>query len=67
MGIILAFAWIGHAFGGYQGAATFDLTGTYTTAFAIGSAAGVLNLALVMTLLLLSRRRSLPAAAGALT
>lgn len=66
MGIILAFAWIGHAFGGYQGAATFDLTGSYTTAFAIGSAAGVLNLALVMTLLLLSRRRSLPAAAGAL-
>ena len=66
MGIILAFAWIGHAFGGYQGAATFDLTGSYTTAFAIGSAAGVLNLALVMTLLLLSRRRSLPAAAEAL-
>nr|QDP27072.1 MFS transporter [Bradyrhizobium cosmicum] len=67
MGIILAFAWIGHAFGGYQGAATFDLTGSYTTAFAIGSAAGVLNLALVMTLLVLSHRRNLPAAASALT
>jgi hypothetical protein len=67
MGIILAFAWIGHAFGGYQGAATFDLTGSYTTAFAIGSAAGLLNLALVMTLLVLSHRGRLPATAGVLT
>ncbi|WP_441237826.1 MFS transporter [Bradyrhizobium sp. 930_D9_N1_4] len=67
MGIILAFAWIGHAFGGYQGAATFDLTGSYMTAFAIGSIAGVLNLALVMTLLVLSHRGRLPAAAGVLT
>jgi MFS family permease len=67
MGIILAFAWIGHAFGGYQGAATFDLTGSYTTAFAIGSAAGLLNLALVMTLLMLSHRGRLPATAGVLT
>lgn len=64
MGIILAFAWIGHAFGGYQGAATFDLTGSYMTAFAIGSAAGLLNLALVMTLLVLSHRGRLPAAAS---
>ncbi|WP_249129133.1 MULTISPECIES: MFS transporter [Bradyrhizobium] len=67
MGIILAFAWIGHAFGGYQGAAIFDLTGSYTTAFAIGSAAGLLNLALVMTLLVLSHRGRLPATAEVLT
>src|SRR5688572_12307752 len=26
MGIILACAWVGHAVGGYQGAAAFDLT-----------------------------------------
>ena len=57
MGIILAFAWLGHAFGGYQGAAAFDLTGSYTGAFAIGSAAGLLNLALVTALLLLARPR----------
>jgi len=57
MGIILAFAWLGHAFGGYQGAAAFDLTGSYTSAFAIGSAAGLLNLALVTALLLLARPR----------
>lgn len=63
MGIILAFAWIGHAFGGYQGAATFDLTGSYMTAFAIGSAAGLLNLALVMTLWTMAHRGRLPAAA----
>ncbi|WP_314944654.1 MFS transporter [Bradyrhizobium cosmicum] len=57
MGTILAFAWLGHAFGGYQGAATYDLTGNYMGAFAIGSAAGVLNLALVATLLILARPR----------
>ena len=57
MGVILAFAWLGHAVGGYQGAAAFDLTGSYTSAFAIGSAAGLLNLALVTTLLLLARSR----------
>jgi len=34
------------------------------TAFAIGSAAGLLNLALVMTLLVLSHRGRLPAAAS---
>jgi MFS family permease len=64
MGVILAFAWIGHAFGGYQGAATFDLTGSYMTAFAIGSAAGLLNLVLVMTLWTMAYRGRLPAGAG---
>jgi MFS family permease len=57
MGIILACAWVGHAVGGYQGAAAFDLTGSYAGGFLIGSAAGVLNLALVCTLLLFARPR----------
>jgi len=57
MGIILAFAWLGHAFGGYQGAAAFDLTGSYAGGFVIGSAAGLVNLGLVGTLLLLARPR----------
>jgi MFS family permease len=57
MGIILAFAWIGHAFGGYQGAAAFELTGSYAGGFVIGSAAGLVNLGLVTTLLLLARPR----------
>lgn len=54
MGIILAFAWLGHAFGGYQGAAVFDVTGSYANGFLIGAAAGALNLALVGLLLLLA-------------
>ena len=62
MGIILAFAWLGHAFGGYQGAAAFELTGSYAGGFVIGSAAGVVNLGLVGMLLLLAHPRS---AAGA--
>jgi MFS family permease len=57
MGVILAGGWLGHAAGGYQGAAVFDLTGSYVGGFQIGSAAGVLNLALVCVLLLLSRPR----------
>lgn len=60
MGIILSFAWLGHAFGGYQGAVTFDLTGSYASGFMIGSAAGSLNLILVGTLLLLTRPRTDP-------
>lgn len=55
MGIVLAFAWLGHAVGGYQGAAVFAATGSYTGAFEIGAAAGLLNLALVGTLLALAR------------
>ena len=57
MGIILAFAWIGHAFGGYQVAAAFELTGSYAGGFVIGSAAGLVNLGLVSMLLLLARPR----------
>ena len=55
MGFILAFAWLGHAFGGYQGAAAFEFTGSYTSSFLVGSAAGILNLGLVSILLLLAR------------
>jgi hypothetical protein len=57
MGIMLAFAWLGHAFGGYQGAAAFELTGSYASGFVIGSAAGVMNLVLVSMLLLFARPR----------
>jgi predicted MFS family arabinose efflux permease len=57
MGIILAFAWLGHAAGGYQGAAAFEFTGSYTGAFVIGAVAGVMNLVLVALLLVLTRRR----------
>ncbi|TCR62941.1 MFS transporter [Bosea sp. BK604] len=56
MGVILSFAWLGHAFGGYQGAVAYDLTGDYAGGFMIGSAAGALNLILVAILLLLASR-----------
>lgn len=55
MGFILSFAWLGHAIGGYQGAAAFDLTQSYTNSFLVGSLAGLLNLAVVTMLLLLAR------------
>lgn len=55
MGIILAFGWLGHAVGGYQGAVAFDLTASYESAFVIGAAAGAINLVLVGLLLLLTR------------
>lgn len=61
MGVILSFAWLGHAFGGYQGAAAFDMTGSYTAGFVAGSVAGVLNLVLVGLLLFLARPRTPPA------
>ena len=59
MGIILAFAWLGHAVGGYQVAVVFDLTGSYTSGFAIGAMSGVVNLILVSVLLLWRPPRTL--------
>ena len=65
MGIILSFAWLGHAFGGFQGAAAFDMTGSYVPGFVAGSIAGAVNLVLVLALLLLGRPpRPLRAAAA---
>ena len=37
MGLVLSFAWLGHAFGGFQGAFAFDLTQGYSTGFAFGA------------------------------
>jgi predicted MFS family arabinose efflux permease len=47
MGVILAFAWLGHAFGGWQAGFLFDLTGFYTLGFANAAGAGFANLILV--------------------
>jgi MFS family permease len=67
MGVILAFAWLGHGVGGFQGGHFFDLTGHYTTGFANAALAGVMNLLLVGALYLTVRRRSRsPAPAGVL-
>ncbi len=45
MGIVFSFAWLGHAFGGFQGALAYDLTAGYRAGFAVGALAGVGNLA----------------------
>ncbi len=63
MGIILAFAWVGHGFGGWQGGLFFDLTGEYTVGFANAAVAGVLNLVVVGSLLLRLRKRAAAALA----
>jgi MFS family permease len=61
-GIILAFAWLGHGLGGYQGGLLFDLTGTYTYGFANGALAGLLNLLIVGSLFVtINRRAAVPA------
>jgi MFS family permease len=62
MGIVLSFGWLGHAFGGFQGALAFDLTAGYGTGFAAGALAGVINLTLLSLLLWLTRSNSRPPA-----
>lgn len=57
-GIILAFGWLGHGLGGYQGGLCFDLTGAYTVSFANAALAGVLNLIVVGSLFFTVRRRT---------
>ncbi|MFT5630761.1 MAG: MFS family permease [Gammaproteobacteria bacterium] len=58
-GIILAFAWMGHAFGGWQGGLSFDLTGTYFWAFTNATVFGLINLAIIGPMYLILHRRSL--------
>jgi MFS family permease len=58
MGIVLSFAWLGHAFGGFQGAFAYDLTAGYQAGFAAGALAGASNLILVGTLIWLTRPKA---------
>lgn len=55
--IILAFGWLGHGLGGYQGGLFYDLTGGYDVSFANAALAGMLNLVIVGSLFLAVRRR----------
>ncbi len=61
-GVIIAFAWLGHGIGGYQGGLFFDLTGTYNVSFANAALAGVINLIIVGSLYMTIRRRSVSSA-----
>ena len=58
MGIVLSFAWLGHAFGGFQGAFAYDLTAGYQAGFAAGALAGASNLILIGTLIWLTRPKT---------
>jgi MFS family permease len=58
MGIVLAFAWLGHALGGWQGGVFYDWTGAYFWSFTNATLAGLLNLAIVGTIFFAVRRRS---------
>lgn len=59
MGIVLAFAFLGHGFGGWQGGYFFDVTGEYSWTYANAALAGVVNLAIVSALwLTINRKRT---------
>lgn len=58
-GIVLAFAWLGHAAGGWQGGLTFDITGAYFWAFANATVFGGINLAIIGTIYWLLRKRTM--------
>jgi MFS family permease len=62
MGIILSFAWLGHALGGFQGALAFDLTAGYGAGFAAGALAGAINLLLLSAVLWSIRSTTRPPA-----
>jgi predicted MFS family arabinose efflux permease len=47
MGTILAFGWLGHGLGGFQGGFFYDLTNAYYVSFGNAAFAGMLNLAIV--------------------
>ena len=62
-GVVLAFAYIGHGLGGWQGGYFYDLTGQYTWSYANAAIAGVFNLILLAALWLTINRRPMAAAA----
>ena len=66
MGVVLAFAYLGHGIGGYQGGLFFDLTDTYTLSFANAAFAGVINL-LIVGALFAALRRSIPVGSRAIS
>lgn len=50
LGIVIAFAYLGHGLGGWQGGYFFDLTGNYQWTFGNAAIAGIINLAIVSAL-----------------
>lgn len=58
MGMILAFAYLGHGLGGWQGGFFFDLTGDYGWTYANAAIAGMFNLAIVAALWITINRKN---------
>jgi hypothetical protein len=65
MGVIVAFAYLGHGLGGWQGAYFFDLTGGYTWTYANAAFIGIANLIIVSSLWVTIRYRGRPTLAPA--
>jgi MFS family permease len=59
-GIVVAFGFVGHGIGGWQGGMLFDLTGDYMASYAVAAAAGIFNLLVMTTLLMRIRRHREP-------
>ena len=47
MGIVLAFGYLGHGLGGWQGGFFYDLTGSYSWTYANAVISGLINLAII--------------------
>lgn len=60
MGVVLAFGYMGHALGGWQGGFFYDLTGAYTWTYANAVISGLINLAIVGALWWTVTRRGQP-------
>jgi MFS family permease len=63
MGIVLAFGYMGHGLGGWQGGFFYDLTSNYTWSYAIAGISGFVNLAIIGALWWTVTRRLQPAVA----
>src|SRR5262245_6631124 len=58
LGMVMSVAWAGMGIGGYAGGALFDMYLSYTLPFALGSAAGFLNLLAISALMLWSKMQA---------
>lgn len=57
MGVVLAFAYLGHGLGGWQGGYFFDVTSNYSWTYTNAALAGVVNLVIVGGLWITINRR----------
>jgi MFS family permease len=63
MGIVLAFGYMGHGLGGWQGGFFYDLTSAYTWTYANAVISGFINIAIIGALWWTVTRRGQPAVA----